>query len=129
MVYKNFMGKCLCLPSPFECSVWFTQQARLWTCGRGDMSTPSFDSHLNPISTRGGRLCPPYIGVHTKFWKPQARLHKFELKLVLSQHFVMNKYIINCVLIYQLMIKFQITIYLHYQMQDTHNYYLNFNSS
>ena len=49
-------------------------QARLWPCGRGDLSTPSFGSHLNPISTRGGRLCPPYTGVHTKFWKPQARL-------------------------------------------------------
>ena len=42
-------------------------QARLWACGQGDMSTPSFGSHLNPISTRGGRLCQPYISVHTKF--------------------------------------------------------------
>ena len=42
-------------------------QARLWTCGRGEVSTPSFGSHLNPISTREGRLCPPYTGVHTKF--------------------------------------------------------------
>ena len=38
-------------------------QARLWACGRGDMSTPSFGRHLNPISTRGGRVCPPYTGV------------------------------------------------------------------
>ena len=44
-------------------------------CGRGDVSTPSFGSHFNPISTRGSRLCPPYTGVHTKFWKPQARLN------------------------------------------------------
>ena len=42
-------------------------QARLWACGRGDVSTPSFGSPLNPISTKGGRLCPPYTGVHTKF--------------------------------------------------------------
>ena len=28
-------------------------QVRLWACGRGDVSTPSFDSHLNPIPTRG----------------------------------------------------------------------------
>ena len=36
---------------------------------------PIFDRSVNPISTRGGgRLCPPYTGVHTKFWKPQARL-------------------------------------------------------
>ena len=30
-----------------------SDQARLWACGRGDVSTPSFGSHLNPISTRG----------------------------------------------------------------------------
>ena len=42
-------------------------QACLWACGRGDVSTPSFGSHLNPIPTRGGRLCSPYTGVHTKF--------------------------------------------------------------
>ena len=28
-----------------------------------DWSLPSFGSHLNPISTRGGRLCLPYTGV------------------------------------------------------------------
>ena len=28
-----------------------------------DWSLPSFGSHLNPISTRGDRLCPPYTGV------------------------------------------------------------------
>ena len=50
-------------------------QARLWACGRGDMSTPSFDSHLNPISTRGAEYALPHTGVHTKFLKPQARLH------------------------------------------------------
>ena len=42
-------------------------QARLWACGRGDVSTPSFGSHLNRILSRAGRLCPPYTGVHTKF--------------------------------------------------------------
>ena len=50
-------------------------QARLWTCGRGDVSTPCFGSHLNPISTRGVILCPPYTNVHTKF--PQARLEPY----------------------------------------------------
>ena len=58
-----------------------TYQARLWACGRGDVSTPSFGSQLNPISTRGGgRLCPSYTGVHTKFWRPQARLHMHLIK-------------------------------------------------
>ena len=47
---------------------------RLWACGRGDVTTTSFGSHPNPISTRGSRSCPPYTCVHTKFWKPQARL-------------------------------------------------------
>ena len=28
-----------------------------------DWSLPSFGSHVNPISTRRGRLCPPYTGV------------------------------------------------------------------
>ena len=57
-----------------ETKITNTAQASLWACGRGEMSTPSFGSHLNPISTKGGKLCPPYTGVHTKFWKPQARL-------------------------------------------------------
>ena len=40
-----------------------------------DWSQPSFGSHINPISTRDGRLCPPYTYVSTQFWKPQVRLH------------------------------------------------------
>ena len=39
----------------------------LWACGRGDVSTPSFVSHLDPISTKGGRLCPPYL-----YWCPHS---------------------------------------------------------
>ena len=61
-------------------------QARLWAWGRGDMSTPSFGSHLNSISTMGGRLCSSYTGVHTKFWKPQARLY-MKLKPLLLWRF------------------------------------------
>ena len=34
------------------------EQARLWACGRGDVSTPSFDCHLNPIPTGGGQIMP-----------------------------------------------------------------------
>ena len=46
------------------------QQARLWACGHGNVSTPSFGSHLNPILTRGGgRLCPPYM-----YWCPHQVL-------------------------------------------------------
>ena len=33
--------------------LYHISQACLWTCGRGDVSTPSFGSHLNTISTRG----------------------------------------------------------------------------
>ena len=33
-------------------------QARLWTCRCGDISTPSFNSHLNPILTKGGQIVP-----------------------------------------------------------------------
>ena len=55
------------------------RQACLWACGCRDVPTPSFCSHLQPITTKEGRLSPhrlspPYIDVHTKFWKPQARL-------------------------------------------------------
>ena len=49
-------------------------QACLWACGRGDMSTPSFGSNLNHISTRGADY------TYTKFWKLQARLHEHVLK-------------------------------------------------
>ena len=35
-----------------QCAAWLNQ-ACLWACGRGDVSTPSFGSHLNPIPTRG----------------------------------------------------------------------------
>ena len=66
---SNKRAACL-----FKRFFYTSSQARLWACGRGDVSKPSFGSHLNPISTRGGRLCPPYTGVHTKFWKPQVRL-------------------------------------------------------
>ena len=43
-------------------------QARLWACGRGDVSTPSFASHLNPISTRGGQIMP------SLYWCPHQVL-------------------------------------------------------
>ena len=42
-------------------------QARLWACGRGDVSTPSFGSHPNPISTRG-QIMP------TLYWCPHQVL-------------------------------------------------------
>ena len=35
-------------------SVDMMKNLSLWACVRGDVSTPSFGSHLNPISTRGG---------------------------------------------------------------------------
>ena len=46
------------------------KQARLWACGRGDVSTPSFGSHPNPISTRGGggQIMP------TLYWCPHQVL-------------------------------------------------------
>ena len=64
-------------------------QARRWASGRGDVSSPSFGSHSNPISTRGGggRLCPPYTGVYTKFWKPQACLQHLAIFKVGSGNF------------------------------------------
>ena len=43
-------------------------QARLWVCGRGDVSTPSFGSNPNPVSTRGGQI------MHTLYWCPHQVL-------------------------------------------------------
>ena len=77
LLYKAYLC-CLKFQQNLNPQVWYIGQARLWACGRGDVSTPSYGSHLNPISTRGegGRLCPTYTGVHNKFWKPQARLYR-----------------------------------------------------
>ena len=54
-------------PSLVIVQLW--SQARLWACGRGDMSTPSFGSHINPISTRGGGQIMP-----TPYWCPHQVL-------------------------------------------------------
>ena len=49
-------------------------QARLWACGCGDVSTPSFGSHLNPISTRGADyahsilVSTPSFESHRRAW-------------------------------------------------------------
>jgi hypothetical protein len=48
----------------FFCSLVVTFRASTAAKNAKDWSLPSFGSHLNPISTRGGgRLCPPYTGV------------------------------------------------------------------
>ena len=52
-------------PTP-QTSNW--TQARLWPCGRGDLSTPSFGSQLNPISTRGADYA------HSIYWCPHQIL-------------------------------------------------------
>ena len=44
-------------------------QERLCACGRRNMSTPSFGSHPNPISTRGGGHTMP-----TLYWCPHQVL-------------------------------------------------------
>ena len=62
--------KTLCRDSPSEHmgTICPNQvQAHLWACGRGNVSTPIFVSHLNPISTREGRLCPSCTDIPNKF--------------------------------------------------------------
>ena len=34
------------------------------------MAHPDFDRSVNPISTRGGRLCPPNYYWHTQIFRP-----------------------------------------------------------
>ena len=50
------------------------RQTRLWACGCGDVSTPSFGSHFHPITTKGGQIIPTLYWCPIKFWKPRARL-------------------------------------------------------
>ena len=48
-------------------------QARLWACGRGEVSTPSFGCQLNPISTRGGADYAHPILVFTQSFESHRR--------------------------------------------------------
>ena len=45
-------------------------QVRLWAFGRGDVSTPSFGSHPNPISTRGGQIMPTAVLKAPRIFRP-----------------------------------------------------------
>ena len=49
---------------------WLPNQVRLRAWGHENWSPRSFGSNLNPISTRGARLCPPY----TEYWCPHQVL-------------------------------------------------------
>ena len=67
---KNVIPMCpthILIPRSFHCI-----QAHLWAWGRGDVSTPTFGSHLNSVSI-GGRGAD-YSHSILVFWKPQARL-------------------------------------------------------
>ena len=62
--------------------------------GGGEVYTPSFGSHLNPISTRGQIMPTLYTGVHNKFWKPQAHLiPDYQIRPLLN--FIVWKYLIT----------------------------------
>jgi hypothetical protein len=51
-------------------------QARLWACGRGDTSTPSFGIYLNPISTNALPILisTPSFESHRRGWVPSIGL-------------------------------------------------------
>ena len=51
-------------------------QACLWACGRGDVSTPSFGGHLNPISTRGADYAHPIYWCPHQLLKATGALEK-----------------------------------------------------
>ena len=43
----------------------------------GAMSPPDFDRSVNPISTKGGRLCPPNNTGTPGFWDLPTALHTY----------------------------------------------------
>ena len=49
-------------------------QVRLWACGHGGVSTPSFGSHLNPISTMGSDYAHPILVSTPSFESHRIRL-------------------------------------------------------
>ena len=62
------------------------------TCGHVDVETcphQILEVTLTLIQPGGGRFCPPYTDVPTKFWKPQARLCK-EKTMLLEEWFRTN---------------------------------------
>ena len=69
-----------------------------------DWSLASFGSHLNPISTRGGRLCPPYTGVLGWLTFAVAALDKVDFKkkpprknfFLQSPHLAYMKNVVEC---------------------------------
>ena len=63
-IEKNVFSRSFCWA--LSCDILL--QARLWACGQGNLSTPSFDIHPNPISTRGGQIMP------TPYWCPDQVL-------------------------------------------------------
>ena len=56
VIFNNLL---INLRHPVECSC--TTQARLLAYGCGDVSTPSFVSHLNTISTKGADYAHPIL--------------------------------------------------------------------
>ena len=61
------------------CGFTYLYQARLWVCGRGDTSTPSFGSNLNPISTSGADY------THPIYWCPHQVLKATGLPEVFTE--------------------------------------------
>ena len=81
-------------------------QARLWACGLGDMSMPSFGIYLNPISTRGGAdyahpilMSTPSFESHRRTWnvhvvhcrnRDSSLQNFYTITLLLSHHKMLN---------------------------------------
>ena len=65
-------------------------QACLWACGRGDVSTPSFGSHLNPISTRGADYA------HSILMSPPSFESHRRACCVMSTNFLFSKVFWQC---------------------------------
>ena len=80
-IFRPSYGPTLCDASSIA-NAYFPPRSRDMAGAPVDVGTwgrahTNFVSHLNPIPTRGDRLCPPYTDVPTKFWKSQERLYGY----------------------------------------------------
>ena len=57
-------------PSRLVCYIHYTTRPVVPGCAGCAMAHPDVGRLVNPISTRGDRLCPPYYYWHTRIFRP-----------------------------------------------------------
>ena len=77
---KNGIMYTQCLPKPLQYSCKYRPVVP--GCAGCAMAHPDFGRPVNPISTRGDRLCPPNYYWHTRIFRPSDGPEIAHLKLV-----------------------------------------------